>query len=184
MLAEDIALELWENVLLTTLATMTCLMRGAVGDIVAADEGAALVTETLEACAGTTAAAGHAPREKAVAAFRKRLLERGSRTASMLRDVESGNRTRASTSSATCCGAPARRASSPAGCGPGTAICRCTRCGASARRSRGPRRSGVRHGGRGDQAPFFFRSARNCSSTRALNSTPSRFGLTANARLK
>ena len=95
VLAEDVAQELWEKfVLLTTLATMTCLMRGAVGDIVAADEGAALIAETLDACARTAAAAGHAPREKALAAFRKLLLERGSTfTASMLRDVESGNRT-------------------------------------------------------------------------------------------
>jgi 2-dehydropantoate 2-reductase len=95
VLAEDVAQELWEKfVLLTTLATMTCLMRGAVGDIVAADEGAALIGETLEACARTAAAAGHAPRDKALAAFRKLLLERGSAfTASMLRDVESGNRT-------------------------------------------------------------------------------------------
>jgi 2-dehydropantoate 2-reductase len=94
-LADDIMLELWEKfVLLTTLAAMTCLMRGAVGDIMATDEGAALVTETLDACAQTAAAAGHAPREKALAAFRRLLLEHGSTfTASMLRDVEAGNRT-------------------------------------------------------------------------------------------
>jgi 2-dehydropantoate 2-reductase len=95
VLAEDVAQELWEKfVLLTTLATMTCLMRGAVGDIMAADEGETLMTEALEACARTAAAAGHAPREKALAAFRKLLLDRASTfTASMLRDVESGNRT-------------------------------------------------------------------------------------------
>jgi 2-dehydropantoate 2-reductase len=95
VLAEDVALELWEKfVLLTTLAALTCLMRGAVGDIVATDEGAALIGETLDACARTAAAAGHAPRAKALDAFRKLLLERGSTfTASMLRDVESGGRT-------------------------------------------------------------------------------------------
>ena len=95
VLAEDVAQELWEKfVLLTTLATMTCLMRGAVGDIVATDDGAALISDTLDACARTAAAAGHPPREKALAAFRKLLLEHGSTfTASMLRDVESGNRT-------------------------------------------------------------------------------------------
>ena len=48
-------------------AALTCLMRGTVGEIMATDEGAALVTETLEACARTAAAAGHAPREKALA---------------------------------------------------------------------------------------------------------------------
>jgi 2-dehydropantoate 2-reductase len=94
-LAKDVAQELWEKfVLLTTLAAMTCLMRGAVGDIMAADAGETLMTETLDACAGTAAAAGHAPREKTLAAFRKLLLDRASTfTASMLRDVESGNRT-------------------------------------------------------------------------------------------
>jgi 2-dehydropantoate 2-reductase len=94
VLADDIMLELWEKfVLLATLAAMTCLMRGAVGDIMAADEGGALTSETLEACARTAAAAGHAPRDRALAAFRQLLLERGSTfTASMLRDVEAGSR--------------------------------------------------------------------------------------------
>ncbi len=95
VLADDIMLELWEKyVLLATLAAMTCLMRASVGDIMATGEGEALMEETFVACVGTAAAAGHPPREKALAGARKFLFERGSTfTASMLRDVEAGLRT-------------------------------------------------------------------------------------------
>jgi len=95
VLADDIMLELWEKyILLTTLATMTGLMRASVGDIMATDHGEALMEETLQACVRTAAAAGHPPREKALAGARKFLFERGSAfTASMLRDMESGQRT-------------------------------------------------------------------------------------------
>jgi 2-dehydropantoate 2-reductase len=94
VLAGDILQELWEKfVLLATLASMTCLMRGSVGDIIATADGEALMRETLEACVRTASANGHVPREKPLAAFRKMLLERGSTfTASMLRDVEAGYR--------------------------------------------------------------------------------------------
>jgi 2-dehydropantoate 2-reductase len=97
VLAEDITLEMWEKyVLLTTLAAMTCLMRASVGDIMATGDGAALMDETLRACLQTATAAGHRPREQALAAARKFLFERGSAfTASMLRDIESGQRTEA-----------------------------------------------------------------------------------------
>jgi 2-dehydropantoate 2-reductase len=97
VLADDIMLELWEKyVLLATLAAMTCLMRSSVGDIMATDEGEALMGETLQACVRTAAAAGHPPREKALAGARKLLFERASTfTASMLRDVEAGQRTEA-----------------------------------------------------------------------------------------
>jgi 2-dehydropantoate 2-reductase len=98
VLAEDIVLEMWEKfVLLATMAAMTGSMRAAVGDILATDEGEMLINETLEACRATAAKAGHPPRDKAIAAARKLLLERGSTfTASMLRDIESGNRVEAS----------------------------------------------------------------------------------------
>lgn len=95
VLADDIMLELWEKyILLTTLATMTCLMRASVGDIMTTNDGEALMEETLQACVRTAAAAGHPPREKALAGARGFLFERGSAfTASMLRDMESGQRT-------------------------------------------------------------------------------------------
>jgi 2-dehydropantoate 2-reductase len=97
VLAEDIVLELWEKfVLLTSLAAMNCLMRGSVGDILAAADGAALMGETLEACIRTAAAAGHPPRETALAFTKGLLFARGSEfTASMLRDLEGGYRTEA-----------------------------------------------------------------------------------------
>ena len=97
LLAEDITLELWEKfVLLATMAAMTSLMRGAIGDIMATDEGEALVDETLQACALTAARSGHPVREGPMAAYRKLLFMRGSAmSASMLRDIGGGHRVEA-----------------------------------------------------------------------------------------
>ena len=94
-LAQDMWLELWEKFVgLATLAAATCLMRAAVGDIIASDEGAAYLQQTFEACVGAAEAAGYPPREQAKAVFRQMLQQRGSvLTASMLRDIEAGNRT-------------------------------------------------------------------------------------------
>lgn len=94
-LADDMLLALWEKFVgLTTLATMTCLMRAAVGDILAADEGAALMQETYVACEAVARAAGHVPRDAAMAGFRAMYADRNSTlTASMLRDLEGGGRT-------------------------------------------------------------------------------------------
>jgi len=96
-LASDILLEMWEKyVLLATLAAMTCLMRGAVGDIMATDEGESLMEACLATCEDTAKASGHEPRPDRLAQARKMLTERGSTfTASMLRDVEAGLRTEA-----------------------------------------------------------------------------------------
>ncbi|MCX7892833.1 MAG: 2-dehydropantoate 2-reductase [Burkholderiales bacterium] len=96
-LASDILLEMWEKyVLLATLAAMTCLMRASVGDIVATDEGEALTVACLATCEDTAKAAGHEPRADRMAQARKMLTEAGSTfTASMLRDIEAGNRTEA-----------------------------------------------------------------------------------------
>jgi 2-dehydropantoate 2-reductase len=94
-LAEDMWLELWEKFVgLATLAASTCLMRAAVGDILASDDGAAYLQQTFDACVRAAGAAGHPPREPAQAAFRQMLQQRGSTlTASMLRDIEAGSRT-------------------------------------------------------------------------------------------
>jgi len=96
-LASDILLEMWEKyVLLATLAAMTCLMRATVGDIVATDEGEGLMEACLGTCEDTAKAAGHEPRPDRLLQARKMLTEAGSTfTASMLRDVEAGNRTEA-----------------------------------------------------------------------------------------
>jgi 2-dehydropantoate 2-reductase len=91
-LAGDIMLEMWEKfVLLATLAGMTCLMRGAVGDIMAAKEGESLMIACLSTCEDVARAAGHAPRPERMAQAKKLLTEHGSTfTASMLRDLEAG----------------------------------------------------------------------------------------------
>lgn len=91
----DILAAMWEKfVFIATLAGMTCLMRGSVGEIVAAPGGAALICRAYaEACA-IAAAEGYAvtaeAREEAEAilAMRDSPLK-----ASMLRDLEHGART-------------------------------------------------------------------------------------------
>ncbi len=99
----DVALEeqmqraLWEKFTgLATLAAMTCLMRGTVGEIVRTDDGAALFARTFAACEAAARAAGHEPRAAASASFRAIWADPASKlTASMLRDLESGGRTEA-----------------------------------------------------------------------------------------
>ena len=94
-LEEQMMRALWEKFVgLTTLAAMTCLMRGTVGDILAADDGAALFAQTFAACQGAARAAGYAPREAPMAGFEAMFADRRSAmAASMLRDLEGGGRT-------------------------------------------------------------------------------------------
>jgi len=94
-LSRDIMLEMWEKfVLLTSLAAMTCLMRANVGEIAATQDGVALMNRTLDDCAATATAAGHAPRGKYLANVRAVLTQTGSPLeASMRRDMEAGGRT-------------------------------------------------------------------------------------------
>ena len=99
----DVALDdqmqraLWEKFTgLATLAAMTCLMRGTVGDILHTDDGAELFAQTFAACEGAAAAAGYPPREAASANFRAMWADPASKlTASMQRDLLSGGRTEA-----------------------------------------------------------------------------------------
>src|SRR5271166_1033035 len=61
-LSGDIVQEMWEKwVLLATLAGATCLMRAAIGDIIASPGGGDLVRTLLDECRAIAAAAGHAP---------------------------------------------------------------------------------------------------------------------------
>jgi 2-dehydropantoate 2-reductase len=82
-------------VLLATFAGMTCLMRGAIGDIVAA--GAAGLTEgLLEECRQIAASQGQTIRPEVLQRIRTVLTQAGSTImASMLRDVERGAGTEA-----------------------------------------------------------------------------------------
>ncbi|CAN5922894.1 2-dehydropantoate 2-reductase [soil metagenome] len=88
----DIDQDLWDKwVMLGTIATMCAAMRGTVGDIVAAEDGAALMRETLEECCRVAAADGHAPNAKVKAGLESGLTTPGSKNvASILGDMEKG----------------------------------------------------------------------------------------------
>ncbi|MFO1079903.1 MAG: 2-dehydropantoate 2-reductase [Reyranellaceae bacterium] len=84
--------DLWDKwIMLCTLAALCCLMRGSSGDILEADEGLAIVLETIEECRKVAAAAGCDPGDKGMATVRGYLTQKGSRfSASMLYDLEKG----------------------------------------------------------------------------------------------
>jgi 2-dehydropantoate 2-reductase len=88
--------EMWEKwVFLATLAGTTCLMRAAIGDIVAVG-GSDLAESLLEECRSIAAEAGYPPRPLSLEWARGLLTAPGSTTtASMLGDVERGSRTEA-----------------------------------------------------------------------------------------
>jgi 2-dehydropantoate 2-reductase len=91
-LNNNIVQDLWDKwVMLCTLAATCCLMRGASGDILEAEEGRAIVLETVEEGRKVAAAAGHDPGEKGIATIQSFLTVKGSKfTASMLHDLEKG----------------------------------------------------------------------------------------------
>jgi 2-dehydropantoate 2-reductase len=89
-LSEHIVQEMWEKwVFLATLASVTCLMRAPIGDIVASPGGSELIRSLFEECRSIAEGAGQAPRaaflEQAHAALTAACSPM---TASMLRDVE------------------------------------------------------------------------------------------------
>jgi len=95
--SKQVLLEIWEKfVFLATLAGMTTLMRAAIGDIVAADEGVAQISKMLDECDAAASYAGYAPRHEVLEGSRKILTQPASTfTSSMLRDLEAGRRTEA-----------------------------------------------------------------------------------------
>ena len=88
----NIVQDLWDKwIMLCTLAATCCLMRGASGDILEADEGQAIVLETVDEGRKVAAAAGHDPGEKGITTIRSFLTVKGSKfAASMLHDLEKG----------------------------------------------------------------------------------------------
>ncbi|MBS0527093.1 MAG: 2-dehydropantoate 2-reductase [Proteobacteria bacterium] len=88
----NIVQDLWDKwIMLCSLASTNCLMRGSSGDILEADEGRAIVMETVDECRRTAAAAGCDPGDKGMQTIRGFLTVKGSRfTASMLHDLEKG----------------------------------------------------------------------------------------------
>ena len=91
-LHKNIIQDLWDKwIMLCTLASMCCLMRGTSGDILEAAEGRAIMLETVEECRKVAAAAGCDPGEKGMENVRSYLTQKGSRfAASMLHDLEKG----------------------------------------------------------------------------------------------
>lgn len=92
-LHKNIVQDLWDKwIMLCSLAATNCLMRGSSGDILEAEEGRAIVMETVDECQKVAAAAGHDPGEKGMQTIRGFLTVKGSRfTASMLHDLEKGS---------------------------------------------------------------------------------------------
>ncbi len=91
-LSAAILQDMWEKwAMLASLAGVTCLMRGSVGEVVAAPGGSDFVNRLLDEIAVIAAAAGHAPREAFLAKTRAQLTEPSSAfTASMYRDMQTG----------------------------------------------------------------------------------------------
>jgi 2-dehydropantoate 2-reductase len=89
---ESIVREMWEKwVFIAAAAGVTSLMRGAAGDIVAAD--ANLAMKFLDECVAVAIKSGFPPSAGALERFRAILNTPGSPfTASMLRDIEGGHR--------------------------------------------------------------------------------------------
>ncbi len=91
LLSNEIRLDMWEKwIFIATGAGITCLMRAAIGDIVAA--GATdLVTKLLGECAAIADAQGFPPRQPSLERARAAFTAAGSPLkASMLRDIERG----------------------------------------------------------------------------------------------
>jgi 2-dehydropantoate 2-reductase len=95
--SRDVMQALWEKwVMLASLAGMTCLMRASIGDIVASPHGEKLMLQMLDECSAVAAAYNRKPRPAVLDDTRGLLTQKGSAfTASMLRDLESGNRVEA-----------------------------------------------------------------------------------------
>lgn len=84
--------DLWDKwVMLGSIASMCASMRGTVGDIVAAEDGAALMTEILEECCKVAGAEGFRPNDTVVGNLRGMLTAKGGKNvASILGDMEKG----------------------------------------------------------------------------------------------
>jgi 2-dehydropantoate 2-reductase len=93
-LSESILQEMWEKwIFIAAMASVNCLMRASIGDIIAAG-GAGIADSMLNECAQIASSAGFPPREAAVVRYRTVLTAPGSPLiASMLRDIERGART-------------------------------------------------------------------------------------------
>jgi 2-dehydropantoate 2-reductase len=96
-LSDHIVQEMWDKwVFLATLASVTCLMRASIGDIVASPGGSESILTLLEECRAIAEAEGHPPHTSILEGARLALTARDSPlTASMLRDLEGNARVEA-----------------------------------------------------------------------------------------
>ncbi|WEN16504.1 2-dehydropantoate 2-reductase [Rhodanobacter sp. AS-Z3] len=85
--------EMWDKwFFLATLAGITCLLRGSIGEIVAVPGGRATTLALLEECRTVAERAGHAPSERVLERARGILTDPASTlAASMLRDLQHGH---------------------------------------------------------------------------------------------
>ncbi|SFJ07939.1 ketopantoate reductase family protein [Planctomicrobium piriforme] len=91
---ENILLDMWEKwIFLASMAGLTCLLRGTIGDVAAAD-GTDVAKALLDECREIATAAGYPPRPEAYQFALERLTAPGSPiAASMLGDLERGGPT-------------------------------------------------------------------------------------------
>jgi len=92
-LSATIEREMWEKwILLATMGGICCLMRGSIGDVEAAPNGAAFALGFLDEVTSVVTAAGYPPSEAFLANARATFTQKGSMmTSSMYRDLEAGN---------------------------------------------------------------------------------------------
>lgn len=90
--SENIVQEMWEKwVFLASLAASTCLMRTAVGNILAVPGGRDFILGMLDECSAVAEAEGHAPSGPFFQRTKGLLTAEGSQmTASMFRDIKAG----------------------------------------------------------------------------------------------
>lgn len=92
-LSANIAREMWEKwLLLASLGAITCLMRGTIGEVVAASGGRDFASAVVEEVVSIIRAVGVAPDDAAIDSTRALMTKEGSPFASsMFRDLSAGN---------------------------------------------------------------------------------------------
>jgi 2-dehydropantoate 2-reductase len=92
-LSRSVEYEMWEKwMMLATLGGITCLMRGNIGDVVAAPGGASFILSFLDEVVSVVSAVGEAPKPAFLEAARKTLTTPGStQSPSMFRDLQQGS---------------------------------------------------------------------------------------------
>lgn len=84
--------DLWDKwLMLGSIAGMCSAMRGTIGDIMASEDGEAVMSDIIEECRKVAAAEGYPPGDKALAGIKASLTQKGGKSvASILGDMEKG----------------------------------------------------------------------------------------------